>query len=152
MTISYDQPMRESLKATMDAFNNELPETIANVSSSLQADITAESRRAVSAEDTLTQLYGQLASIVNTIPDFEYGFSEAVSIPAASTVSVTITFSKTFAETPQVFTEVMCNTLNNILVSHVTYADTTKCTVKLYNGGSAAVSNVTVDYLALAGR
>lgn len=94
----------------------------------------------------------ELLSFCQTLPAFEFGYSEAVSIPASSTTSVEITFNNAFEETPQVFTEVMCNTLNNILVAHVTYVDTTKATIKLYNGGVGAVDNVTVDYLALAGR
>ena len=94
----------------------------------------------------------ELLSFCQTLPAFEFGYSEAVSIPASSTTSVEITFNNAFSETPQVFTEVMCNTLNNILVAHVTYVDTTKATIKLYNGGVGAVDNVTVDYLALAGR
>lgn len=94
----------------------------------------------------------ELLSFCQTLPAFEFGYSEAVTIPASSTTSVEITFDKVFEETPQVFTEVMCNTLNNILVAHVTYVDTTKATIKLYNGGVGAVDNVTVDYLALAGR
>lgn len=115
MTVSYEQPMRNSLKDCMDSIN-------------------------------------KLAAIVDTIPDFEYGYSDTVTIPAASASSVTITFNHTFNETPQVFTEIMCNTLNNILVAHVTYSDTTKCIIKLYNGGASEVQNVTVDYLVLAGR
>lgn len=91
-------------------------------------------------------------SFLRTIPGFEFGYSEAVSVPASGTTSVEITFKETFASTPQVFTEIMCNTLNNILVSHVTYVDTKKATIKLYNGGVGAVSNVTVDYLAIGGR
>ena len=94
----------------------------------------------------------ELLSFCQTLPTFEFGYSEAVSIPASSTTSVEIKFNNAFSETPQVFTEVMCNTLNNILVAHVTYVDTTKATIKLYNGGVGAVDNVTVDYLALAGR
>ena len=94
----------------------------------------------------------ELLSFCQTLPAFEFGYSEAVSIPASSTTSVEITFNNAFSETPQVFTEVMCNTLNNILVAHVTYVDTTKATIKLYNGGVGAVDNVTVDYLVLAGR
>lgn len=152
MTVSYTQPMRESLKTVMDAINDDVPKAINAVAESLQANITAEAKRAQQSENSITELYGQLASIVNTIPDFEYGYSESVTIPAANTVSVDIVFSKEFTETPQVFTEVMCNTLINILVSHVTYVDTTKCTIKLYNGGTTNVQNVTVDYLALAGR
>lgn len=172
MTISYEQPMRESLKATMDAVN-ELPESLeevkdaisaeearaTQVETSLQSNITAEYQRANQAENNLTTLYGQLSStvtsmskIVNTIPDFEYGYSDAVTIPASGSASVEITFNKTFAETPQVFTEIMCNTSVNILTGHVTYVDTAKCTIKLYNGGSTDAQNVTVDYLALAGR
>ncbi len=99
-------------------------------------------------DDTLDAII----DFVNTIPAFEYGYSESLTIPATSTVSIDITFDKVFEETPQVFTEVMCNTLSNILVSHVTYVDTTKATIKLYNGGVDSVANVTVDYLALAGR
>lgn len=159
MTVSYEQPMRESLKAAMNAINENIPEQITAVASSLQENITAEYKRANQAENNLTTLFGQLSStvsnlksIVDIIPDFEYGYSENVTIPASNTVSVDIAFTKEFNETPQVFTEVMCNTLTNILVSHVTYVDTTKCTIKLYNGGTVAVQNVTVDYLALAGR
>lgn len=100
----------------------------------------------------LTSDIQELLSFCQTLPAFEFGYSEAVSIPASSTTSVEITFNKAFEETPQVFTEVMCNTLNNILVAHVTYVDTTKATIKLYNGGVGAVDNVTIDYLALAGR
>ena len=146
----------------------------------LQTNITAENKRAVAAEEVLTGLYGDLAekfpvqtenigdaqvtevklasdiqtllAFCKTLPAFEFGYSEAVSIPASGTTSVEITFNKAFDETPQVFTEVMCNTLNNILVAHVTYVDTTKATIKLYNGGVGQVDNVTVDYLALAGR
>ena len=146
----------------------------------LQTNINTENKRAVAAEDVLNGLYGDLAAkfpvqtenigdaqvteakleadlqtlleFCKTLPDFEFGYSEVVSIPASGTTSVEITFNKTFDETPQVFTEVMCNTLNNILVSHVTYVDTTKATIKLYNGGVGQVDNVTVDYLALAGR
>ena len=159
MSLSYEQPMRESLKAAMDAINSDIPEQLNTVASALQENITAEYKRANQVENNLTTLYGQLSStvsslksIVDTIPDFEYGYSNSVTIPSANTVSVDITFSKEFKETPQVFTEVMCNTLINILVSHVTYVDTTKCTIKLYNGGTTDVQNVTVDYLALAGR
>lgn len=146
----------------------------------LQTNITAENKRAVAAENVLTGLYGGLAekfpvktanigdaqvtekkletdlqtllAFCRTLPAFEFGYSESVSIPASGTTSVEITFDKVFEETPQVFTEVMCNTLNNILVAHVTYVDTTKATIKLYNGGVGQVDNVTVDYLALAGR
>lgn len=146
----------------------------------LQTNINAENKRAVAAEDVLTSLYGGLAekfpvqtanigdaqvtekkldadlqtllAFCKTLPAFEFGYSESVSIPASGTTSVEITFDKVFEETPQVFTEVMCNTLNNILVAHVTYVDTTKATIKLYNGGVGQVDNVTVDYLALAGR
>ncbi len=159
---------------------SDLQANITNVSNSLQANITAEYSRASNAENTLTALYGELVAkfpvkttdigdtqvtlakldsdiqellkFCETLPAFEFGYSEAVTIPAADTVSVDITFDKVFTETPQVFTEVMCNTLSNILVSHVTYVDTAKATIKLYNGGTTAVSNVTVDYLALAGR
>ena len=146
----------------------------------LQTNINTENKRAVAAEDVLNGLYGDLAAkfpvqtenigdaqvteaklaidiqellaLCKTLPDFEFGYSEAVSIPASGTTSVEIVFNKTFEETPQVFTEVMCNTLNNILVAHVTYVDTSKATIKLYNGGVGQVDNVTVDYLALAGR
>ena len=148
--------------------------------SALQTNINTENKRAVAAEDVLTGLYAELSekfpiqtpsiadsqiteeklgvSIQNllafckTLPAFEFGYSEAVSIPASGTTSVEITFNKAFDETPQVFTEVMCNTLNNILVAHVTYVDTAKATIKLYNGSVGQVDNVTVDYLALAGR
>lgn len=202
MTVSYEQPMRESLKTVMDAINTDIPkdissavesvnsnitaeinrakqaennlsdadkalsQAISDTNTSLKADITAEYKRANTAENNLSILYDQLSTsinsiktsinqltpIVDTIPDFEYGYSDSVTIPAANTVSVDITFNKEFKETPQVFTELMCNTLINILVSHVTYVDTTKCTIKLYNGGTTEVQNVTVDYLALAGR
>ena len=146
----------------------------------LQTNINTENKRAVDAEEVLTNLYGDLAAkfpvqtenigdaqvteaklandiqellaFCKTLPDFEFGYSESVSIPASGTTSVEVTFNKTFEETPQVFTEVMCNTLNNILVAHVTYVDTNKATIKLYNGGVGQVDNVTVDYLALAGR
>ena len=146
----------------------------------LQTNINTENKRAVAAEEVLTGLYAELSgkfpiqnssiadsqiteeklsvSIRNllafckTLPAFEFGYSETVSIPASGTTSVEITFNKAFDETPQVFTEVMCNTLNNILVAHVTYVDTAKATIKLYNGGVGQVDNVTVDYLALAGR
>lgn len=165
-----------NIKATQEA----LQASIKAIQEALQASINAEYSRAKGAEDTLTGLYGDLAAkfpvkttdigdtqvtmaklasdiqellkFCETLPAFEFGYSDAVSIPASSTTSVEITFDKVFTETPQVFTEVMCNTLNNILVAHVTYVDTTKATIKLYNGGVGSVDNVTVDYLALAGR
>lgn len=152
MSVSYTQPMREALKASMDAINTEMPEAISAVSNSLQASINAEVSRASTAENNLTQLYGQLASIVNAIPDFEYGYSDSFSIVAGSSTSVDITFNKTFNETPQVFTTCFCNTDMNIITEFVKYVSTTKCTVKVFNGGTTDVSDVTIDYLALAGR
>ena len=180
MTVKTDQPMREAEQALINEVNTVLPGNIKAVQEALQASVNAEYSRATSAESTLTALYGDLAAkfpvqtsdigdtqvtmaklssdiqellkFCETLPAFEFGYSDTVTIPASSTVSVEVTFNKVFTETPQVFTEVMCNTLNNILVAHVTYVDTTKATIKLYNGGVGSVDNVTVDYLALAGR
>lgn len=174
MTISKQQPMREAEIAILDYLENDPvsseQERATQVESELQIAINTEYSRATNAENTLTNLYGNLTSkfpiglssldsdlkaaidFVNTLPAFELGYSESITIPAASTASVDVTFDKVFTEKPYVFTEVMCNTLSNILVSHVTYVDTTKATIKLYNGGTTAVQNVTVDYLALAGR
>ena len=173
--------VRAALIAVVDYINGALQEKLSvtaggeaeraqAVESALQTSINAENKRAVAAEDVLSTLYGELAakfpvakgslasdiqtllSFCETLPAFEFGYSESVSIPASGTTSVEVTFDKVFDETPQVFTEVMCNTLNNILVAHVTYVDTAKATIKLYNGGVGTVDNVTVDYLALAGR
>lgn len=179
--INKHQSVRAALIAVVDYINGSLQEKLSAtaggeaeraqaVENTMQANITAENKRAVAAEDVLNALYGNLAakfpvekaslasdiqtllSFCETLPAFEFGYSESVSIPASGTTSVEVTFDKMFDETPQVFTEVMCNTLNNILVAHVTYVDTTKATIKLYNGGVGQVDNVTVDYLALAGR
>ena len=169
--------VRAALIAVVDYINGALQTALGSestrakaVEDSLQSNINAENKRAVAAEDTLSALYGELAakfpvakgsldsniqellSFCETLPMFEFGYSESVTVPAAGTTSVEVTFDKVFNETPQVFTEIMCNTMNNILVSHVMYVDATKATIKLYNGGGSAVSNVTVDYLALAGR
>lgn len=152
MSVSYIQPMRESLKATLDAINADLPKAISAVSESLQANINAEVSRASTAENNLTQLYGELASIVNTVPDFEYGYSDSFSITAGSSTSVDITFNKEFKETPQVFTTCFCNTDTNIIIEIVKYVSPLKCTVKVFNAGTTDVSNVSIDYLALAGR
>ena len=179
--IDKHQSVRAALIAVVDYINGALQEKLSvtaggeaeraqAVENVLQTNINAENKRAVAAEDTLTTLYGELAakfpiakgslasniqellSFCETLPMFEFGYSESVTIPAAGSTSVEVTFDKVFNETPQVFTEIMCNTMNNILVSHVMYVDATKATIKLYNGGGSAVSNVTVDYLALAGR
>lgn len=180
MSVDTNQPMREAEQALIKEVNKGIPASIKAVQDALQTNINAEYSRASNAENTLTTLYGNLAKkfpvqtsdigdtqitlaklssdiqellkFCETLPAFEFGYSDAVTIPASSTTSVEVTFDKVFTETPQVFTEVMCNTLNNILVAHVTYVDTTKATIKLYNGGVGAVDNVTVDYLALAGR
>ena len=178
--IDKHQSVRAALIAVVDYINGALQTALGGIASetnratavenTLQTNINAENKRAVAAEDTLSVLYGELAakfplqkdslagniqtllSFCETLPAFEFGYSESVSIPASGTTSVEVTFDKVFDETPQVFTEVMCNTLNNILVAHVTYVDTAKATIKLYNGGVGTVDNVTVDYLALAGR
>ncbi len=150
------------------------------VDANLQASINAEYTRAVNSENNLSNMVGDLMgkfpiktsdlgdgqitatklsdsvqdllSFCETLPDFEFGYSDAQTIAKGSSVTVEIPFSKTFAEVPQVFLSVMCNTDLNVLNYFVKYATTSKAYVKIYNGGASAVSNLTVDYLAIAGR
>ena len=145
--IDKHQSVRAALIAVVDYINGALQAALGGIASetnrataienSLQTNINTENKRAVAAEDALSTLYGELAakfpvakgsldsdiqellSFCETLPMFEFGYSESVTVPAAGTTSVEVTFDKVFNETPQVFTEIMCNTMNNILVSHV---------------------------------
>lgn len=144
MTVKTDQPMREAEYSRAKGAED----TLTGLYGDLAAKFPVQTSNIGDAQVTMAKLSSDIQELLKfceTLPAFEFGYSDAVTIPASSTTSVEITFDK-------VFTEVMCNTLNNILVAHVTYVDTTKATIKLYNGGVGSVDNVTVDYLALAGR
>ena len=146
----------------------------------LQTNINTENKRAVGAEEVLTDLYGDLAakfpvqtdnigdaqvtetkletnlqmllSFCKTLPDFAYGFSDAQTIPSGSSITVEIDFGKTFQEIPEVFPVAVCNTDLNVLPTFVKYSTTSKSYVKVYNGGTTNVTNLTVGYFAVAGR
>lgn len=84
--------------------------------------------------------------------DFAYGYSDSFSLSSGESKTVTIPFNKTFSEVPQVFLTVMCNSDSGLFMCHLMYATTTQAVVSIKNGSSTAATNVTIDYLALAGR
>lgn len=92
-----------------------------------------------------------LAAYLATLPDIEHGYSDALSLAAGASTSFDVTFSSTKTEAPQVLVSVMGNGVTSV-VAVVQSATTTGATVKVTNLGSSAVSNVTVDWLALSGR
>lgn len=146
----------------------------------LQANINTEYKRATGAENALSNRVGALEgkfpiktvsigdaqvseakldgdlqvllSFCKTLPDFAYGFSDTQTIPSGSSITVEIDFGKTFQEIPEVFPVAVCNTDLNVLPTFVKYSTTSKSYVKVYNGGTTNVTNLTVGYFAVAGR
>lgn len=101
--------------------------------------------------DKLSEDLQTLVSFCKTLPDFEFGYSDAISIKAGSAETFSITFTNAKSEVPAVIVSAQCNSDTNVNAK-VKYATTTGAAVDVYNNGTADVGNVTIDYLVLSGR
>ena len=101
--------------------------------------------------DKLSEDLQTLVSFCKTLPDFEFGYSDAISIKAGSAETFSVTFTSAKSEVPAVIVSAQCNSDTNVNAK-VKYATTTGALVDVYNNGTADVGNVTIDYLVLSGR
>ena len=162
----------KSAETTLQTNINSEVSRAKSAETTLQTNIGTEVSRAKSAEATInnkfpiqtenigdsqitkTKLSTDLQTLITfceTLPDFEFGYSNALTINANSFATFEITFSKTKSETPAVIVSAQGNTTNNIS-AHVQFATLTNATVIVYNNSDTQVSNVTIDYFILSGR
>lgn len=128
-----------SLNQRYDTLNNKFPVATENIKDKAVTDAKLSS-------DIQT-----LLSFCKTLPDFEYGYSDSLSILANGSTSFNITFASTKTETPQLIVSAQCNSTVNI-TTKVRYVTTTTATVDVYNNSATSVENVTVDWFAISGR
>ena len=101
--------------------------------------------------DKLSEDLQTLVSFCKTLPDFEFGYSDAISIKAGSAETFSVTFTSAKSEVPAVIVSAQCNSDTNVNAK-VKYVTTTGAAIDVYNNGTADVGNVTIDYLVLSGR
>lgn len=102
-------------------------------------------------EEKLSESLQTLISFCKTLPDFEFGYSDAISLAAGGFESFTVAFASAKTEPPAVLVSAQCNSDSNI-TAKVKYTTTDSVVIDVYNNGTTAVGNITVDWLAISGR
>lgn len=136
MPINRQQPMRPALLDTMNAVDAFEAQTVPNGS--------------ITNEKLSTELQ-QAMSFLSTVPEFEFGTSNSISVPANSQATVDITFSAK-TETPIVFTSLQYTPTSGQLMSYVSTVSNTQASIVLVNLTQTDADNVTVDWLTISGR
>lgn len=93
-----------------------------------------------------------IANFVQTIPTIEYGTSNSLNVPAASSATFDVTFKSTKTEAPVMFFSVQCASASAPLLVHAQSVSNTQAAVVVENASNSDISNVTIDWLALSGR
>lgn len=93
-----------------------------------------------------------IANFVQTIPTIEYGTSNSLNVPAASSATIDVTFKSTKTEAPVMFFSVQCASASAPLLVHAQSVSNTQAAVVVENASNSDISNVTIDWLALSGR
>lgn len=101
--------------------------------------------------DYLNATVAPAIDFVVTLPSFEFGYSDSLTLKASSGTTFDVTFAETKAYPPHVFTSVQCNT-RDAITAEVQYATMTGARIAVFNFGESEVQNVTVDWLAIVGR
>ena len=102
-------------------------------------------------EEKLSESLQTLISFCKTLPDLEFGYSDAISLAAGGFESFTVTFATAKTEAPAVLVSAQCNSDSNI-TAKVKYTTTDSVVIDVYNNGTTTAGNITVDWLAISGR
>lgn len=164
--INTEQPMREVEQGIAKYLNgNDFATSIAQLvdkDAILQGNIDlvndkfpVKTDNIGTAQVTKEKLHESLQLLVDyleTLPDIEYGYKDVGTLAAGASVTTSIAFDSAKTEAPMCFVTPVANGTGLDLSSYVQYSTTANAVIIITNHGSASVSNVTLDYLALSGR
>lgn len=111
---------------------------------------TKIAQNAITSDRLSSDIRSQL-TFLESVPSLVFGTSNSVTVSANSYTTVDVTFAQQ-TEVPVVFTSLQCATASVDLTAHVQSVTNTQASIVVHNAGSTDVSDVTVDYLAIAGR
>lgn len=93
-----------------------------------------------------TTILTQLSKLA-TVPTIEYGITTPVSVAASSHTDVAVTFSTQRTSVPIVLCSVSCST--NVLPCAITSVTNSSMVVRVENGTTANVNNVSVTWMTI---
>ena len=129
------------LQGNIDLVNDKFPIKTDNIGA---AQVT---------KDKMHESLQLLLTYCETLPDFEFGYTNVGNIAAGSKTTIIVTFSAAKTEAPVIFATPVANGANLNLTCYTQYSTTTNAAIVVVNNDSAtSASNVTLDYLAISDR
>ena len=129
------------LQGNIDLVNDKFPIKTDNIGA---AQVT---------KDKMHESLQLLLTYCETLPDFEFGYTNVGNLAAGSKTTVTVTFGAAKTEAPVIFATPVANGASLNLTCYTQYTTTTNAVIVVVNNDSTATaSNVTLDYLAVSGR
>lgn len=101
---------------------------------------------------TSAKLESSLANVISSMPSIEFGQSSSLDIPAASHITVDVTFSATKTEAPLAFATLQTSSADATVSVTVQSVTNSQVSFTVANTGSTDISGATLDWLTVSGR
>lgn len=117
----------------------------------INVDTPVEKNDAVNKYYIDELLPSDFISFLKTIPQIQFGTTDSFNLKAGANIAMGFAIDG-FVSVPHVYTNVYCNAYGAELVCVVKYVDEENITIMVSNIGNVDRDNITIDWLAIAGR